>query len=137
MKDEAVLSIADSLLQEEYDILKQCKNDGALSSQNWIVVAKLTKALQVLAKKLNETSRNPFFNMDADPDASYLFSEAKDFCTSSEVNDEQTTSGPLWYLIRYIIRTFGSISLMKILQNDFFKWIMPSDDFHQVCFLTY
>lgn len=132
IKDETMLFVADNLLRGGYNLLTQCKSDEAFSSQSWLAVAKLTKALQVLAKRLNESACNPSFNMDTDPNASYLFTEAEQYCQSSEINDDQTTSGPLWYLIRYIIRTFGSISLMRILQNDYFKWILPSEDFRQV-----
>ena len=132
MKDEAILSVIDNMLKGGYTLLIQCKSDGALSSQKWLAVAKLTKALQFLAKKLNESVCNPSFDMDADPDTRYFLYEAEHYCQSIEVNDDQTASGPLWYLIRYVVRTYGSISLEKILNNYFFEWILPFEDYRQV-----
>ena len=127
-----MLSITDNMMRGGYNLLIQCNIEGALSSQNWLAVAKITKALQVLAKILNERACIQSFDMDADPNTSYFLSEAKQCCQFSEVNDGQTASGPLWYLIRYIVRTYGSISLEKILNSDCFQWILPSEDYRQV-----
>ena len=125
MQSEKMTSVADSLLGEGHELLRQCKNDGALSSQYWLAVAKFTKGLEVFARKLHES----IIDMETDPDVIYLFDEAESYCLSDDLNDDQTTEGPFWYLIRYIIRTFGSISLMKIFRNNYFKWILPSENF--------
>lgn len=131
-----MLSITDNMLRGGYNLLIQCNSEGALSSQNWLAVAKLTKALQVLAKKLKELACNSSYDIDADPNTSYFFNEAQQYCQSREVNDDQTASGPLWYLIRYIVRTYGSISLKEILSNDHFKRILSSENYRQVIICT-
>uniref|UniRef100_A0A1X7U225 AAA+ ATPase domain-containing protein n=1 Tax=Amphimedon queenslandica TaxID=400682 RepID=A0A1X7U225_AMPQE len=133
MQSEKMTSVADSLLGEGHRLLMQCKNDGALSPQCWLAVAKFTKGLEVLAKKIHES----IFYMEADPDVIYLFDEAQSYCLSDDLNDDQTTEGPFWYLIRYIIRTFGSISLMRIFRNNYFKWILPSENFKDEEFIDF
>ena len=127
-----MIFVAENLLGEGHKLLMQYKNEGALSPQCWLAVAKLTKGQEVLAKKIHESVYSSSFDMDADAAVAYLFSEAKKYCQSADLNDHQTTEGPFWYLIRYIIRTFGSMSLMKIFKNSYFKWILPSENFRQV-----
>uniref|UniRef100_A0A1X7USC7 Uncharacterized protein n=1 Tax=Amphimedon queenslandica TaxID=400682 RepID=A0A1X7USC7_AMPQE len=128
MQSEEIIFVADSLLGEGHRLLMKCKNNGALSSQCWLAVAKFTKGLEVLAKNIHESVHSPFFDMEADP---YLFNVAKSYCLSSDLNDDQTTEGPFWYLIRYIVKIFGSISLMRIFRNIYFKWILPAENFRQ------
>ena len=132
MQVEKMICVAGYLLHEGHGLLMQCKTDGVLSSQYWLAVAKFTKGLEILAKKMHEFVHCSFFDMESDPDVNYLFNEAEKYCLSADFNDDQTTEGPFWYLVRYIIKTFGSISLMKIFRNNYFKWILPSENFRQV-----
>lgn len=127
MNNHNLLHITDNFLQGGCLFLQQ--HIKQTLPQCWLAIAKLTIALQILAEKLRDAVYN---SMDFNNPANYLFEEAEKYCTIVEINDTKTASGPLWYLVRYIVRKFGSTALLKILESDYFKWILPSEDYREV-----
>ena len=63
----------------------------------------------------------------------YFICEAEKYLPNHSYNEEQTSNGPIWYLVRYIIRTFGVSTLLKI--SKAYKWVLPYDDSPKVLVL--
>lgn len=131
MSATEMLSVTDDLLCGGHDLLLEHITKPT-SSHCYLAVAKLTVALQVLAAKVYEVVRYSLDFNGIDDNTSYLFSKAEKYCPSDCLNDTQTASGPLWYLMRYIVRKFDTTTLRKVLENKNFQWILPSKDFRQV-----
>ena len=98
--------------------------------------AQIKLSVHVLANTLKSVVSQPTeFEINSDEDVHYFFHEAELCLQNDSLNEEQTCDGPLWYLVRYIIRTFGVSTLFKISNDDTFNWILPYDIFPEEPFV--
>ena len=98
-------------------------------------VAQIKLSVHVLANTLKSVISQPIeLEISGDEDVHYFFHEAEMCLQNDSLNDEQTCDGPLWYLVRYIIRTFGVSTLLEISNEDSFNWVLPYDIFPEVCY---
>ncbi len=49
-----------------------------------------------------------------------------------EFNDDDSFTGPLWYLMRVIAKKYGLPTLIKASKNDVFDWTTSVDIFEKV-----
>jgi hypothetical protein len=117
-----LLKLTDEYMKNGYKTLKAVINEPS-SSDHMLGVAKLRLSIELLASKLVESIMAP---TDVNEDTQYLFTEAERRLTSaSTINDEQSGSGPMWYLLRYIVRKYGICTLLKLADDDNYRWIVP------------
>ena len=99
-------------------------------------VAHIKLSVHILANKLKSVVSHPIeFEISGDEDVRYFFRESEKYLQNDSLNEEQTCDGPLWYLVRYIIRTFGVSTLLEISNNDTFNWVLPYDIFPEEPFM--
>ena len=104
------------------------------SSKYLQAVAQIKLSVHVLARTLKSVISQPIeLETCSDEDLRYFFHEAEKCLQNDSLNEEQTCDGPLWYLVRYIIRTFGVSTLLEISNKDSFNWVLPYDIFPEVC----
>lgn len=97
-------------------------------------VAQIKLSVHVLANTLKSVINQSIeLEICGDEDLRYFVHEAEKCLQNDSLNEEQTCDGPLWYLVRYIIRTFGVSTLLKISNEDSFNWVLPYDIFPEVC----
>ena len=99
-------------------------------------VAQIKLSVHVLANTLKSFVIQPVeLEINGDEDVHYFFHEAEMYLQNDSLNEEQTCDGPLWYLVRYIIRTFGVSTLFKIFNDDTFNGVLPYDIFPKEPFM--
>ena len=50
----------------------------------------------------------------------------------TEVNDDESYTGPFWYFLRVIVKKHGVSLLFKVLENSEFEWIKNHEIFDNV-----
>ena len=88
-------------------------------------------SIHVLAHILRDQSSG--LGLTVNQNTHFFIHEAENCLQNDSLNDKKTSNGPMWYLVRYIIRTFGVSTLFKVSEIDTLEWVLPFDDFPQVC----
>ena len=93
-------------------------------------VAQIMISIHVLGDTLKDQSSG--LELNVNENTRYFIREAEKCLRNDSLNDEKTSSGPIWYLVRYIIRTYGVSTLLNISKIDMLDWVVPHDNFSQV-----
>lgn len=113
--------VTDNYLTVGCDALKSTMSQPC-SPDYMFAIANIKMSAQNLAIKMKESS-----SMDEEShETNYFFNEAEKCFQFQDFNNSQSATGPLFYIIRYIARKFGISTLMNIIQNENFLWILPS-----------
>ena len=128
--DAKISYVTDQLLKRGHDQLLSCCQ-RLTSPESLQAVAQIMISIHVLADILKEQS--PRLGLTISENSCYFVREAEKWLQNDSLNDKKTSNGPIWYLVRYIIRTFGVSTLFKISKIDTLEWVLPFDDFPQVC----
>ena len=100
-------------------------------------IAQIKLSVHILANTLKLFISQPIESeIYGDENMRYFFHEAEKCLQNDSLNEEQNCDGPFWYLVRYIIRTFGASTLLEISNKDTFNWVLPYDIFPEVCMLS-
>lgn len=94
-------------------------------------VAQIMISIHVLVDTLRDQSSG--LELEVNENTRYFIREAEKCLRNDSLNDERTSNGPIWYLVRYIIRKFGVSMLLKISKIDTLEWVLPHNSFSQVC----
>lgn len=89
-----------------------------------LAVAQLMYSCQLLAKTVVDED---YKSLDSIADVDYFYNKADS--VFKELNVDTDKSGPLFFLIRFIVRRYGISVLIKLmeLQSQQFSWILSLD----------
>ena len=99
------------------------------SPEHLQAVAQMMISIHVLV----DTLRDQFSGLKVNENTRYFIRKAEEYLKNDSLNDKRNSNGPIWYLVRYIIRTFGVSTLFEVSKIDTLEWVLPFDDFPQVC----
>lgn len=100
-----------------------------------LAIAQLIYSCQVLAKTAADEDYRSLNNTD---DVDYFYNKVDPVFHNPELNNDTDKSGPLFFLIRFVVRRYGISVLTKLmeLQSQQFSWLLSSnidiDDFLKV-----
>ena len=88
-------------------------------------VAQMTFSMHKLALLIN--SHYMYTDLEDDVVIKYFVDTAKQL-----LSENSTFTDPVWFLTRFIARHFGVSLLLKTLESNNFKWILPMDELKHV-----
>lgn len=91
-----------------------------------LAVAQIMHSCQLLAKTIADKKYRSSVEL---ANLEHFYTQVEFEFQASDLNDDASKSGPLYFLLRFLVRRYGVSALTNIIENQFqqLSWILPSD----------
>ncbi|XP_019854153.1 PREDICTED: E3 ubiquitin-protein ligase RNF213-like [Amphimedon queenslandica] len=122
-----IVYCTDTLLGSSCEILLSASSNGEMTSPECLLaIAQLMYSCQLLAKTVADED---YRSLNSTADVDYFYNKADPVFQKPELNDDADKSGPLFFLIRFVVRRYGISVLTKLMELQYqqFSWVLSSN----------